>query len=204
MLGYLDSLAVVTGDDITIKLSLPPVIRSGLRHDFASGSVELAYAWEGWKRTEKIEIVPDGISIQSIGQDPKDLDTITIETRLRDTYSFRLGGDYQAMPDLLLLRAGTYYERAAIGPKRLNASQFDLDKVGVTAGARVELGAGLFLDLAFGYVHWMPVTVKDSKVMFTDPAPPDPETAETWPIGNGTYSNTQIFTMAALGGKFDI
>ena len=39
------------------------------------------------------------------------------------------------MPELLLLRAGTYYERAAIGPKRLNASQFDLDKVGVTAGA---------------------------------------------------------------------
>ena len=205
MKGVLGSIASVDGDDITINLALPPIVRVGVRQDFAQGSLELAYAWEGWQRTEKIEIVPNGITIeQALDPQPVLLDTITIETKFRDTYSFRLGGDYEVLEDWILVRAGTYFERAAIEGRSLNVSQFDLDKVGFTAGGRISLGWGLFADVAFGYVHWFPETVTDSNVLFSDPAPPEGAVAETWPIGNGKYSNTQIFTMAALGGEFDL
>jgi len=76
--------------------------------------------------------------------------------------------------------------------------------VGLTHGARFEMGAGLYVDVAVGLAYWIPKNVTRSKVVFKDPAPSEEVESESWSLGNGTYSNTQIFSMVALGGKFDI
>jgi long-chain fatty acid transport protein len=192
----------VTGKDIEVQLALPPILRVALNQKYSKGSVELAYVWEGWKRADKMVIVPDDISIKTIIGE-SDLPVIAIDTLLRDTYSFRVGGDY-AVNETVTVRAGTYYERAGIGGGRLNPSQFDLDKVGLTTGAHIDVGHDLYVDLALGWAHWLPKTVENSKVVFNDPSPNDPPMDEHWPLGNGTYSNDQIFCMFALGGEFDL
>jgi len=133
-----------------------------------------------------------------------DLSDIEIDTLLRDTFSVRVGGDY-AVNETVTMRAGTYYERAGIGAGRLNPSQFDLDKVGLSTGAHIDVGHNLYVDLALGWSHWLPKTSENSKVLFNDPSPDDdPSNDEHWPLANGKYSNDQIFFMFALGGEFDL
>ena len=194
---------IVQGKDITVQLNLPPVLRLAVKQTYAKANVEAAIVWEGWSRTAKTTITPDNITFNTAVRDPIPLPVIELETKLRDTYSFRLGGEY-VVSEGILVRGGTYYERAAIGGGRLNPSQFDLDKAGVTLGGRIALGAGLYLDAAVGVANWFEKEVTDSKVVFNDPAPNDPPIGDHWSLGNGTYSNTQIFSMVALGGKFDI
>jgi hypothetical protein len=99
------------------------------------------------------------------------------------------------------VRAGLYYERAAIPPARVSPSGFDMDKVGFALGARVDLPLGIWLDLSGGFVYWMPAQIENSKVTLPDPLPP---TETLHPIANGTYSNYQVIMMAGLGVALDI
>ena len=130
------------------------------------------------------------------------LKDILIPAHWRDTYSVRFGGQYRLLPDLLLLRAGVYYERGAVPNKYLSVFSLDLDKIGVTLGARVDLPAGLFVDVAGGYVIWLAQTVTDSQVRLTNPLV-DPPKAE-WPVGNGKYSGGEVIAMLAIGVKLDL
>ena len=149
-------------------------------------------------------ITPDNIRFNVAAlPDPIELPVIHKRTEFRDTGSVRFGGEYQ-VAQWLLVRGGAYYERAGVGGGRLTPSEFDLDKVGLTHGGRFEMGAGLYLDVAVGVAYWVPKTVTRSKVLFRDPAPVESVEIDPWALANGTYSNTQIFSMVALGGQFDI
>ncbi len=143
-----------------------------------------------------MRFIPDGLELvddssgltYSVGELP-------VPTHLRDTWSLRLGGERDVVRDRLTLRSGVFYERAAISPRWLSASNFDLDKIGLAGGAHVELGRGAWMDLAGGYEHWITVHSKNSEVRILDPLAAE----RRWTLGNGKYSNTRIVGMASLG-----
>src|SRR5262249_22975334 len=148
---------------------------------------------------QAIRIQPKDIAVTSFGN-PTPLSAITLREDWRDTYSVRLGGHYTIIPGQLLVRGGAYYERAAVPAERLSVGAFDADKLGLTAGGRVDLPHGFWIDLAAGYVDWLARTVTNSQVLLSDPL----SGKDQWPIANGTYTNAQIFVLAALGVKVDI
>ena len=68
----------------------------------------------------------------------------------KDVVGVRVGGDYVALPNLLTLRAGGFYESKGQDDQYLNLD-FDLaQKVGLSAGATVRVWR---FDLSAGYQH---------------------------------------------------
>ena len=207
-----EPFARVTGEEVIGYLSMPAMLRAAALYRDPDGrfEAEIALVWEGWGRNQQIVFEPLDVevTIPSIA-DPETgvppfsiaLDDIVVDTRYRDTYSLRAGGELRLM-EWALARAGFYYERAAVGTGRLSMGTMDLDKIGITAGGRVDLPLGLWVDLALGYVQWITKEVTNSKVLIKDPLVVPPE--DRWPIANGTYRNRQVAALVGVGGQLDI
>jgi len=200
-------LASIEGRDISVTGDMPGVAKTAIRYSEEQWNVELAATWENWSIHQEITfdanqiiVKPnEGVSVPGIDSDAgQSIGTITLSPKLQDAYSFRLGGEYVAMEDLLLVRAGTYYETGAAQNKFLNMGNYDSDKIGLTVGAKVTVPGGLWLDLAAGYVYYSPIEVTDSESLFDDPLKEE----LGHPIGNGKYTNQQIIMMAAIGGQW--
>ena|GEM_PF-4440489 len=210
----IDGFASFEGNDISVQTTLPSIIKGAVRYTAPTYNIELATTFENWGAHQEIAFDASQIFVQSNGSidipcstpnaDPAQgcpVGIIALKPRLQNTYSVRLGGDYQLVEDTLLLRAGTYFESSAAQAKFLDMSNYDSNKIGATLGAKYSIPGGLWLDLAAGYVHFLPQEIKDSEVLFTDPLNPD---TEGHVIANGTYESYQIIMMAALGGQWGI
>lgn len=192
------------GDEVTVKIKMAPIMRLALRYvDPGLGlDVEFAAVWEGWSRSDAILFQTNNIQVVTkIGEEQTlPLEDIRIEPHWKDSFSLRLGGSYEAMKDQLLVRFGTFYDKAGVDDEYLHMGTFDLDKIGVTGGVRVELPWDHWIDLTGGYSHWLTKTVTNSKVALVDALTQE----ETGIVGNGTYKASHIVFMLGLGGKFSI
>jgi long-chain fatty acid transport protein len=113
--------------------------------------VELDVQWENWSRASDFEIIVDGKS----GTTGLPLNTSFIRHGLQDTFSVRLGGDYNVPIGVnkLALRGGAAYDTAA-APN--SWTRLDLDgfaRTSLTAGAsfetsrlRIDVGGGLVIE----------------------------------------------------------
>ena len=128
------------------------------------------------------------------------LEDIRIEPNWKDSFSIRLGGSYELMQDQLLLRLGTFYDKAGVDDEYLHMGTFDLDKIGVTGGLRIALPWDHWLNLTGGYSHWVTKEITNSKVALTDAL----SQKELGIVGNGKYEASHIVFMVALGGKISI
>jgi long-subunit fatty acid transport protein len=198
---YTDAGAELQGDRIRVKLKMPQIFRAAVRYDAPERffDAELAFVWEGWGRNEEILFQPQGVQF-AINGNTIPLNDVVLPSGLRDTWSVRLGGSVNAVPELLRVRLGGFYERAALAETRLSPSAFDLDKVGGSLGARVDLPYGAWLDLTGAYVQWLTAEVTNSEVKLQNALTGEAK----HPIANGTYENTQIWLMAGLGVRLDI
>lgn len=192
----LDEEASLQAGRVTVKTRLPAIARVAARLDGDRGDVEAAFVYETWSMNDSIRFEPDGLRLRMDEGYSISIGTVIVPTHLRDAWSIRLGGERDAGP--LTLRGGAFFERAAIAPQHLSASAFDLDKLGLTAGARVPLSERAWLDLAAGYEHWIPVESRESRVRIVDPLARE----SRWPVANGRYENTRVVAMAAAGMKF--
>jgi len=131
-------------NDVSLTLPLPLVFRSGVRYRGLDGArelfdVELDVDYTTWSRVKNFTIDTNGLQAKISGFDPSDINRIVIDKHWRDTFAFKLGGDYAVVPDLLTLRAGGYYETAVADPAYANV---DFPGGVMMGGA---LGASLFL-----------------------------------------------------------
>lgn len=197
-------LAEVQGDAVSVQVQMPMVVRAAVGYLDPTDrfDAELAFVWEGWSRNETTRISSDDIVfINALAPDePIPLEDIELENNWRNAFSVRMGGSYQVVAQWLRVRAGGYYERGAVPDAYLAPASFDLDKLGATAGARIDFPYGLWLDVAAGYEHWLRQDIDNTEVRFTQPVDTgDDADASTWPIANGTYQNQQFIVMAAIG-----
>ena len=189
------------GDAVEVQLDMPAIIRSALRYTAQSWDVELAFVYETWSVQQTIDFDASQIQVKAENFNiDQPVGELPLLPHWRDTYSVRLGSSFVVVPDLVVGRAGVFYEPAAIDQEWLNIGNFDLDKVGATVGARVVLSDDFWMDVATGYVHYMPVEVTESATQFKDPLEEGPPTGHA--IGNGSYDSQQIVIMMALGMSF--
>jgi len=203
------------GDEIEVSLLLPAIARAAVRYTDVENlyDVELAFVYENWSRNDKITFDATAITTTALGNDLGSVGVIELTPNWRDTYSIRLGGSWEAIPELLTARAGIYYERSAVDDTWVNLGNFDGNKIGTTLGARIEIPGGFWTDFSVGHAHFISRTVTNTGTLSDDPIAPnedDPETeaVETpevqWPIADGTYNSRMIIFMAALGYHWDI
>lgn len=145
-----DNPTLVT-EEITVgmDLTLPIIVRGGLRYVHDTGErewfdVELSAVYESWSMLESFELDVRG---QINGQE---LQELTLPKNWKDTVSIRLGGDVHPLPPYLTLRAGGFFETAAV-PNNYSHIDFpSFRRVGVGAG--LSAGAkGAYLTV--GYMH---------------------------------------------------
>ncbi|MBI4702718.1 MAG: hypothetical protein HY744_16470 [Deltaproteobacteria bacterium] len=68
----------------------------------------------------------------------------------RDALGARLGGDFYAIPDLLSVRAGGFFESKSADDEYLTLDFHAAERIGVAAGATLRLGA---FDVSLAYQH---------------------------------------------------
>ena len=130
-------------NDITVELTMPWVFRGGLAfRPMETLEIEFAMVYERW-RTTKETLVTDVSAplvltdfITGLAQLDETVPIngpVRIPQKYRDSISYRLGGEWEAL-ESLSLRTGLYYERSAIPNKNMGVSLMDGNKVGYGIG----------------------------------------------------------------------
>ncbi len=167
----------LVSDDLRAKmdLTLPVQLRGGLRyiHPFKGRElfdVELDLVWENWSAIDAYDIEFSG---RINGQEVPNL---VIPKRWKDTFALRLGGDVEVVPGHLTLRAGGFWESAAV-PKAYSHLDFpSFMRGGVSAGLSGG-GRGVFLTLGFMHIFQekRTLTEQESKYYQQRPLAPCPD-----------------------------
>lgn len=192
----------LVSDEVNVELpmTLPAIVRGGVRYIHAVDDrewfdLELAAQYENWSVIDAFDLKFDG---QISGMPIQDL---SIQKRWKDTVSVRLGGDYNALPPYLTVRAGGFWESAAM---RENYSHLDFPSF-----MRGGIGAGLTggykgIYLTVGYMHIFQedreVSEASGKQFQERPLRPCPDGcagASGVPANAGTF--TSQFDLLSLG-----
>ena len=186
-------------DDITIDVTMPPIIRTGaLIRPTEDLEIELAYVWQGWMNLKSLTVTDLDLEIETSFPDPTIIsDDIVLPTGFVNAHSIRLGGQYDVQ-ELASLRLGVNYETSAIEPQNLAPNMVDTNKVGFGAGGSYHFKFGLSLDFGMSQVFYKDTTVTDSEVYQISVDPLSGEVSDGSAIGNGTYSSK----LKLLGGGF--
>ncbi len=144
--------AQLLGDKATFQVEQADVLRLSARYAHIVDNrelfdIELAATYEFWSRTEEFRINIEG-PIQAGLEVPLE-DDIILEKNWEDTISLRLGGDYNPN-SWLSVRAGTFYETAAVPEEFTHLDFISFERFGLGAGATIALG---YMDIDLAYLH---------------------------------------------------
>jgi long-chain fatty acid transport protein len=184
----------VVGDSVSVSFDFPFMVRAGVEYrPIKPVRVELGFDYEAWSMLDKHTIQPHGIYIDGVpGVGRYYLNTMYIERHLEDTFSIHIGGEYEAIKDRLVVRAGYLFESNATPDEYHTVFSPDGTHNLIALGLSVKLKK-VRLDLSYGHMFTTDRTVTNSKSLQLNPIQP----SLAVPVGNGTY---QIATdMLALG-----
>jgi len=128
--------------------------------------------------------------------------SVSTPREFRDAWSVRLGGSVQAT-DTFQVHAGTYFETGAVPTRTMDVATYDPAKLGLAAGASVDLTKKLVVTLNITHTVLQPMDVKDSQVRQQSPFGEDivPRDARAV-IGNGRYSGSYEMAGISLLARF--
>jgi len=193
-----------------VEFTLPPWVRFGARYihgdpDDETFDVELDFVYEFWSTFDEINVdMATKMNVEKNLGKIVALGPINIQKQFKDTWSLRLGGDWQAWHEILWVRAGAFYESGA-SPEKYTSVDFEaFDRVGGSVGLSWQFYRRMFLNLAFLHIQQFERTISeaDSQVVqqrpgsrctaSADKSVCDPHYAD-WggaaPVGAGTYSS---------------
>lgn len=146
--------------DASVKFELPASLQLGARYAHMDGDrevfdIELDFVWENWAALDSFDVSFRGDAVQFITTDgnialefePTDF---KLDRNYQDTYSVRLGGDWNAVPDHLTVRLGGYWESGAMPVKYTNVDFASYDRLGAAFGLT---GRFYGVELGFAYAH---------------------------------------------------
>lgn len=122
-------------------------VRDSLSQDLFD--IEANFTWANNSSVDKLEIrFRDGIPVAGTpGFVPVDASRIR---NWKDVFGARLGGDVTILPGVLALRAGGFFETAAVDPRYLSLDFHNSWKLGLGAGGVVRVGP---VDFNVAYQH---------------------------------------------------
>ncbi len=210
----------VETNDVTFSMTLPPKLRLGLRYIYLEGEterfdIELDFGYEAWSLVDKYRMDGNNLLTEVLGQELY-IDKIDISKNWKDTYSIRLGADFNAVPEWFTVRVGGFYESPSAPDENSYIDFFGSHRLGVSGGFSV-MFFGADISASYTYVFQMPVTVteEESQVFQQVPgsacvAPYDDEDlcAEQYlgkpaaPSNAGTYLADYHFISASVSYTF--
>ncbi len=185
--------SVYTDDDVALNLDLPWVLRTGVAvRPVPKVEIEAAFVWQGWSALDDIVIEDIDIAVDSdsplVPEDQRQVDdTIALPAGLRDTVSVRLGGEVRVLPELEL-RAGGFWESAALAPEEVSVALVDAPKVQLGGGGSLFLlGERLRFDAAAAVLFMQNYELRDSTVTQIDAGVFDGTVPQV--VGNGDLAS---------------
>jgi len=137
-------------------------IHSKMRDPIANDvwDIELDMTWANNSHFKYLDAtMPDGVFLEVHNPaDPNPNSSVAfamptdarVPHHWKDSFGFRLGGDYVMLPNRLAARAGAFFDSEAQDPKYLNVDYVPSRKFGLHVGGTVRFGA---LDLMVAYAH---------------------------------------------------
>jgi long-chain fatty acid transport protein len=203
--GLLDQL-VYTDEDVTLGGTLPWVVRTGVAvRPVPKLELEGAFVWQGWSSAKEIVIEGVDITVKTssplIPEEQRQVaDSFSLPAGLTDTFSYRLGGEWQAH-ERVALRVGGFYETGSVEPSGISVALYDPWKVQVGGGGSVwVIPDRLKLDAALAGQFFQSLEVRDSTVTQVDAGVfPD---INPQVVGNGDYRSSGFIVGVAANVAF--
>ena len=214
-------LSLDGSDDITFSMTLPMELRAGfryihLRNDTEVFDLELDFRYEFWSQMDAYEIDGEGLWA-TMEQRNVEVGKIRIPKNWKNTFSVRLGGDFNVVDNRFKLRAGTFFETGAVNKPYAYADFMASHRLGWSAGFSLIFGK-FDVALSYAYIIEIPFTVSESEGKIYQQMPgskcegPDYDDAtycDEHYIGqpaatanSGTYIGSYHFSSLALGYRF--
>lgn len=205
-----DSAFVAGRDKVVLEQHFPLVVRAGARYVQPRWDIELDFIWENWSSLSHFDVKMDAV-LDTDAQDPnaalQEMPDSKVLKNFRDTFSVRLGGDFDVLPKVLAIRAGAYYQSSAY-PK--NNETFSLDfpyahQIGLSCGLTWHMME--MVDVNVGYLHVFQPEVNVTKgIVQQQGLPMEDENGEEKNIGNtvnnGTYNVALNLFGLSMEGHF--
>lgn len=163
-------------DTIRTSVPLPLIARIGVTaRPHPRALVAFDVNWQRWSTFEQMKIDFEG-EYELLPSPGVNLYDVMIENNWRDSFSVRLGGQYQPLASQpLALRAGVLYDQSPIEDNHFDLLTPDSDKIGVGVGLSYAFlfgGKRLELDVAYQhlFVAERDVTASE-KTILNKPAP---------------------------------
>lgn len=134
-------------DEMTVTINFPQIIRFGARQRFTPRfDLEFNVVHTGWSRYQEQKIDFKKAEL---------IDDMIVPTGWKDTWNYRLGGDYEVF-DNFFLRTGGWYDESATPAHNLEPGAIEMPRWALCGGLGYKWN-GMTLD--FGYSHiWMEET----------------------------------------------
>lgn len=185
------------GDSGRVKFVLPAIVRVGV--EFKKKwearrwlAVEIAYVREFWSMHKNIDVATDQVTLTGITGFPSPfyVPPIQIPRNLKDSNSFRLGGEYTfPLTEQLSLatRAGVSFETSSADRAWVSPLTIDANKLIPSLGAGLNIGNRFRVDASFTKVFMFGVDVEPSEARIPriNPVAGNPVASE--PINGGSY-----------------
>ena len=189
---------VVRDDFVTLNIELPMILKGGVlfrpRYDF---EIELAGTFEQWSVLQTLDIqnVDMKIELTELIGDTEITDDISLPTNFKDSFSVRLGWDWD-LSKIWNVRQGFLYESTGLKLQYMNPSLIDRQKFGLGLGASWSPNPKWTIDSAlFGALMgtWETINSKSKQIaVLVDPFNGAPEASVVTgrDISDGSYRSS--------------
>lgn len=202
----------------SLDITLPLTLRTGLRYRYVGDSgkevfdIEADFVYEGWSSVKAFDVNLEGdvVVTPAAGAQPlpeAGLNDLKLDKRWKDTFSVRLGGTVQVLPDMLSLSLGGLWESGAT-PDQYSSLDFpSFDRYGVGGGLQAKF-YGIELSVAYMHVFQEDRTVSEAsgKVFQQRPLAPCPDACEEItgvPVNAGVFKTAYHQLNMSLALHFD-
>jgi long-chain fatty acid transport protein len=187
-------------NSLLLKQTLPTILRVGGRYIHEWFDVEVDLVYENWKTLDYVELESDAALDKGDGSAPTQLPDVQIPRKYRDTVSVRLGGDVNAIPDKLAVRAGGFYQTSAY-PENYETFSLDFpygEQVGAGAGLSWHVIEHLSLNVGYSHIFQRDVLVTQGIVQQTG-LPYEPGDGNQYNVGNTVNNGTYQVSINLVG-----
>ena len=194
-LGQVIAEATATDPDVTMAVVLPRVARLGvLVRPTETTEVELDATWQQWSSMPPMVVEDLDLVIETTqGEDVAITGDVTLPGELKDAFSLRLGGDWQAR-DRLTVRGGLSFESSGVAIEYRSVFLPDGPELGYGLGATWAATDSLALEAGWGQDFVFAHELDPSWVYQLQIDPTTGEVGSGRRVGEGSFRSS---TMAA-------
>jgi len=151
----------------TLSFTYPASVQTGIRYrhlveEREVFDIEVDFVWEQWSALNSFDVDFKEETTEILGS-AIPLEGISLARNYQDTYSVRLGGQWNAIPKWFTVSLGAWWESAAQPAAYTNVDFASFDRFGVAAGLRTEW-RGIEIGISYAHIFQLPRDVSNGQI----------------------------------------